>query len=126
MSHTLSHLAVFVGAGIGGVMRYGLNRAALSYGAAWPWWSTLVVNVTGSLAIGLLAGWFAFRGQSGHTAALFLTTGVLGGYTTFSTFALDTALLVERGQMGVAAAYVIASVTLSIAAVFAGLAMMRT
>lgn len=104
---------------------HALNRAALTYGATFPWWSTLVVNVTGCFVMGLVAGWFAFRGESGPMVKLFLTTGLLGGYTTFSAFSLDTALLVERGAHGLAALYVLASVALSLLGVFAGLALVR-
>ena len=121
----LPHLIVFLGAGIGGVARYLINRTALHYGANFPWWSTLVVNVSGCFVMGLLGGWLAYRGQSNQTLRLFLTTGVLGGYTTFSAFSLDAALLWERGQVVTAAAYVVASVALSLIAVFAGFAVMR-
>ena len=83
---------------------------------------TLFVNVTGCLIIRLIAGWFAFRGAgSGQALWLFLTTGILGGYTTFSTFSLDTALLWERGQIGLAALYVFSSVAAALIGVFAGL-----
>ena len=85
----------------------------------------LVVNVSGSLTIGLIAGWFALRSQAGQTLRLFLTTGVLGGYTTFSAFALDTALLWERGQVWGCAFYIASSVLLSLAGVFLGLAIIR-
>ena len=90
-------------------------------------WGTLIVNVVGSLAMGLLAAWFAFRTDAGLTqhARLFLTTGVLGGFTTFSAFSLDVALLWERNAVGLAAAYVAASVILSVAGLFAGLAAVR-
>lgn len=106
------------------MMRHAVNRIALALGSAFPW-NTLAINVTGSLAMGLIAGWFAFKGESGQHLRLFLTTGILGGYTTFSTFSLDAALLWERGQERAAAAYVAASVTASLIGVFAGLAMMR-
>jgi CrcB protein len=75
----------------------------------------------GSTAIGLVAGWFAFRGDAAADMRLFLTTGILGGFTTFSAFSLDAALLYERGQPGLAAVYVAASVSLSILGLFAGL-----
>jgi CrcB protein len=76
--------------------------------------------------MGLVAGWFAFRGEGGQMARLFLTTGVLGGFTTFSAFSLDAALLFEKGQTSVAALYVIISVLAAIIGVFAGIALMRT
>jgi CrcB protein len=118
------YLIVFLGAGLGGALRHAINRVALVRGSTIPW-HTFVVNVTGSLAIGLLAGWFAFRGESSQTLRLFLTTGILGGYTTFSAFSLDAALLWERGQVLNAALYVGGVVTLSILSVFLGLAAMR-
>ena len=114
-------LIVFLGSGLGGVARYLLNNFVTALaGSSFPW-GILAINVTGSTAIGLVAGWFAFRGDSPADVRLFLTTGILGGYTTFSAFSLDTALLYERGQSGLAALYVAASVALSILGLFAGL-----
>jgi CrcB protein len=118
------YITVFFGAGIGGLLRHTANRAGVHFGLSFPW-STLCVNVTGSLAIGLIAGWLAFRGHAGQNLRLFLTTGILGGYTTFSAFALDTALLWERGQVWGSAFYVGSSVLLSIAGAFLGLAIIR-
>jgi fluoride exporter len=124
MSVLFGYIIVFFGAGIGGLLRLAANRAGILLSLSFPW-STLFVNVSGSLAIGLIAGWFALRSQAGQTLRLFLTTGVLGGYTTFSAFALDTALLWERGQVWGSAFYVASSVLLSIAGVFLGLAIIR-
>ena len=124
MSVLFGYITVFFGAGIGGLLRLAANRAGIYLSLSFPW-STLFVNVSGSLAIGLIAGWFALRSQAGQTLRLFLTTGVLGGYTTFSAFALDTALLWERGQVWGTAFYVASSVLLSIAGVFLGLAIIR-
>jgi CrcB protein len=124
MSVLFGYTTVFFGAGIGGLLRLAANRAGIYLSLSFPW-STLFVNVSGSLAIGLIAGWFALRSQAGQTLRLFLTTGVLGGYTTFSAFALDTALLWERGQVWGSAFYVASSVLLSIAGVFLGLAIIR-
>ena len=124
MSVLFGYITVFFGAGIGGVLRLAANRAGILLSPSFPW-STLFVNVSGSLAIGLIAGWFALRGQGGQTLRLFLTTGVLGGYTTFSAFALDTALLWERGQVWGSAFYVTSSVLLSVAGAFLGLAIIR-
>ena len=119
------YLIVFLGAGIGGALRHGANvSAARLFGYGFPY-GTLIVNVVGSFLMGLLAGYFAFRPGIGQHMRLFLTTGVLGGFTTFSAFSLDTALLWERGQGGVAVGYVLMSVGISIAAVFAGLAISR-
>jgi CrcB protein len=93
-------------------------------GTAFPY-GTLTVNVVGSLAMGLLAAYFAFKGDATQHWRLFFTTGILGGFTTFSAFSLDAVLLYERGETGLAALYVLASVALSIAGLFAGLALVR-
>jgi CrcB protein len=93
-------------------------------GTAFPY-ATLWENVTGSVVMGLLAATFAFRGEIPQHLRLFLTTGILGGYTTFSTFSLDTALLYERGAPGLAALYMILSVLLSVGGLFAGLWLVR-
>ena len=83
------------------------------------------MNIAGSLAMGLIAGYFAFKSGPSQHWQLFLTTGILGGFTTFSAFSLDAALLYERGAIGMAALYVGASVLVSIAALFAGLTIIR-
>ena len=75
--------------------------------------------------MGLVAGYFVFRGDASSPWRLFLMTGILGGYTTFSAFSLDTSVLYERGEIGLALFYVLGSVVLSIAGLFAGLALMR-
>ncbi|MBK8157872.1 MAG: fluoride efflux transporter CrcB [Rhodospirillaceae bacterium] len=122
----MSYLIVFVGAGIGGALRHGVNMAsARLLGVNFPW-GTLTVNIVGSLAMGLLAGYFAFKGEASQAWRLFLTTGILGGFTTFSAFSLDTAMLYERGAMMSLAVYVLASVLLSILAVFIGLAIIKS
>ena len=120
-------LLVFLGAGLGGVLRHGVNLAsARAFGHAFPW-GTLGVNVIGSFLMGALAGWLALRAGGAWTQStrLFLATGILGGFTTFSAFSLDAALLWERGQGGLAAAYVAASVAASLLALTAGLALVR-
>ncbi len=118
-------LLVFLGAGIGGSMRHGVNLAAQAlWGTTLPF-GTLAVNVAGSFAMGLLAGWVAPRFDPGDAWRLFLGTGVLGGFTTFSAFSLDAARLLERGDHWMAAGYVAVSVLLSIAALFAGLMLVR-
>ena len=123
----IATILVFIGGGIGAALRHGVNvGAARWFGAAFPW-GTLIVNVAGSLAMGLLAAWLAFRADAGfwqHTR-LFLATGVLGGFTTFSAFSLDVVLLWERNAIGPAAAYVAASVVLSVGGLFAGLWVVR-
>lgn len=120
-----AYLIVFLGAGIGGAARHGVNVAALRLlGFGFPY-GTLAVNIAGSLILGLLAGWFAHKSDPGQSWRLFLTTGILGGFTTFSTFSLEAALLYERGQLGIAALYVAASVGLALAGLFAGLFIIR-
>jgi CrcB protein len=125
MQNYSSYFLVFMGTGLGGALRHSVNAAALRlFGASFPF-GTLTVNVAGSLAMGLLAGLFALKGDTGQAWRLFLTTGILGGFTTFSTFSLDVALLYERGEVIVAGAYALASVTISVAALFAGLYIVR-
>jgi CrcB protein len=121
----MAFLIVFLGGGIGAALRHGINVLfARLFGIAFPW-HTLFENVSGSLAMGLLGGYFMLKGDASQSWRLFLTTGILGGYTTFSAFSLDAALLYERGAIGLAAAYVGASVALSIAGLFAGLFLVR-
>jgi CrcB protein len=121
----MGYLIVFLGGGLGAALRQGINIAsARLLGTAFPY-GTLTINITGSLVMGLIAGYFAFKGDASQHWRLFLTTGILGGYTTFSAFSLDAALLYERGALGLAALYVAASVVLSIAGLFAGLALAR-
>jgi CrcB protein len=88
-------------------------------------YATLFENVTGSIVMGCLVAFFAFKSGIPQHWQLFLTTGILGGYTTFSTFSLDVALLYERGELGLASLYVLLSVALSIGGLFAGLALVR-
>lgn len=108
------------------MLRHGVNQASASlFGVNFPY-GTLFVNIVGSLAMGLIAGYFAFRGAGGQMLRLFLTTGILGGFTTFSAFSLDAALLWERGQAATAAFYIAGSVVAGMIGVFAGLALMRT
>jgi len=121
----MGYLIVFLGGGLGAALRHGINIAvARLLGTAFPY-GTLLINITGSFIMGLVAAYFAFRGDASQHWRLFLTTGILGGYTTFSAFSLDAALLYERGEIGIAALYVIASVVLSIVGLFAGLALVR-
>ncbi|MGY3614570.1 fluoride efflux transporter CrcB [Bradyrhizobium sp. USDA 10063] len=122
----LGYILVFVGAGIGGALRHGVNLStARTFGTGFPY-GTLTVNVVGSLVMGLLAGYFAFRGEATQAWRLFLTTGILGGFTTFSSFSLDTALLYERGELGLTLFYVAVSFACSISALFVGLWAVRS
>lgn len=116
---------VFVGGGIGSVLRYALSVGVLRVGWTGFPVATLAVNTIGGLAMGVLAGWFAFKGGGPQAWRLFLTTGLMGGFTTFSTFSLETILLYEEGRMGSAAGYVAASVVLAIIGLAAGLALVR-
>ena len=127
MSHRPAvFLIIFVGGGIGSILRHAVNQASTAiFGVNFPS-GTLLVNIIGSFCMGLLAGWFAFRGRSDHSLQLFLATGVVGGFTTFSAFSLDAALLCERGQVGVATLYVVASVVVAIVGVFVGLGVIRS
>ena len=119
------YLIVFLGAGIGGALRHGVNvGAARLWGVGFPY-GTLIVNIAGAFLMGLFAGYFAFRPGIGQHARLFLTTGILGGFTTFSAFSLDTALLIERHSYGLAAGYMVGSVAASVSALFFGLALFR-
>jgi len=121
----MGFLIVFLGGGLGAALRHGINLlSARILGTEFPY-STLIINITGSIVMGLIAGYFAFKGDASQHWRLFLTTGILGGYTTFSAFSLDAALLYERGAPGLAALYVLASVILSIGGLFAGLALVR-
>ena len=121
----MGYLIVFLGGGIGAAMRHGINLGvARTLGTAFPY-GTLLINISGSFIMGLVAAYFAFKGDASQHWRLFLTTGILGGYTTFSAFSLDAAVLYERGEIGMAALYVVASVVLSIGGLFAGLALVR-
>ncbi len=124
MPPALGYLLVFLGGGLGAAARHGVNRAGLALlGGGFPWW-TLAVNVVGCLLIGMLAGLFGTL-ETGQNARLFLTTGFLGGFTTFSAFSLDALILWERGAQMQAGFYVAGSVTASLIAVVAGLMISR-
>ena len=121
----MNYVLVFVGGGLGASFRHFINVVcAKCIGTSFPW-GTFIINITGSTVMGLIAGYLAFKGQASQPWRLFIMTGILGGYTTFSAFSLDAATLYERGALGLAAAYVVGSVVLSIAGLFAGLALMR-
>jgi len=112
-------LLVFVGGGLGSLTRHAINRAGLALlGPGFPWW-TFAVNVAGSFAIGLLAGLFGAL-ETGHNARLFLITGFLGGFTTFSAFSLQTLELFENGNSGLALANLALSIILCLLGVWLG------
>jgi CrcB protein len=121
----MNYVLVFIGGGLGSTLRHTINIVcARALGTAFPY-HTFIINITGSIVMGLIAGYLAFKGEASQPWRLFLMTGILGGYTTFSAFSLDAALLYERGAIGLAALYVVGSVVLSIAGLFAGLALVR-
>jgi CrcB protein len=119
----LNTLLVFLGAGLGGVMRYGVNAWAVRLGASFPW-GTLGINVAGSVLMGIVTGWLAARGGPPQ-ARLFVATGILGGFTTFSTFSLEAFTLMERGDGLAALAYVLVSVLAGIGGLALALIVMR-
>ena len=121
----MNYVLVFIGGGLGSSLRHTINLlCARCIGTAFPY-GTFIINITGSTIMGLIAGYLAFKGEASQPWRLFLMTGVLGGYTTFSAFSLDAALLYERGQIGLALFYVLVSVVFSIVGLFAGLALVR-
>ncbi len=114
-------LLTALGGALGAVLRHLVNQAGLRWlGPAFPWW-TFVVNVSGSLAMGVLAALLVQRAGASDGLRAFLATGILGGYTTFSAFSLDFAVMIERGETGAALLYAGGSVALSLGAVFLGL-----
>ncbi len=119
---------VFLGGGLGAVARWAFGLAAARWlGAVWPW-GTLGVNILGSFAMGLVMAALMRGGTMSVEAEnwrLFLATGILGGFTTFSAFSLESARMIEAGQWGQAGLYGLASVVVSIAALFAGMALGR-
>lgn len=117
--------AVAAGGAIGAVARYLVFVLATRVlGAGFPW-GTLIVNVAGSFVLACLIETMALRWSIGQEMRAFLVIGVLGAFTTFSTFSMDVAVLYHRGALAAAAGYVLASVVLSIAAFFLGLALVR-
>jgi CrcB protein len=119
-------LAVALGGAIGSVARYlaGIGAGRL-FGADFPW-GTLIINVTGSFLIGVFVGLFATKWGTSPALRIFLTVGICGGYTTFSTFSLDAFYLIERGESWLSAAYTVSSVLLSVGALIAALRLVRT
>jgi fluoride exporter len=119
-------LAIALGGAIGSVLRHSLSaEATRRLGFDFPY-GILLVNVLGAFILGILAELFALRWQVGLEMRAFLTVGVLGGFTTFSAFSLELALMIERNTWGLAAFYILASVGLSVAALFLGLYLVRT
>src|SRR5882757_1879508 len=117
--------AVGVGGGLGALARYYIAGAIQSAVTAFPW-GILVVNVSGGLLMGLIVEASALKLNLSPELRAFLTVGILGGYTTFSTFSLDSALMLQKGQYMAAASYMIGSVVLSVLALFTGLWIVRS
>jgi fluoride exporter len=116
---------VMVGGAVGGGARHLVGQAMLArFGPGFPWW-TLSVNIVGSLAMGLLIGLLARSGTGGETTRLFVGVGMLGGFTTFSSFSMEFWLLFERGQSVQAGLYVVASVVGALLACGAGMILIR-
>jgi len=119
-------LIIFLGGGLGAGMRHLVGLAALRIlGPGFPW-GTFIVNVLGSFVMGLFIALLARKLQVTNEVRLLIATGFLGGFTTFSAFSLDVAVMWERGDTNIVFAYVAVSVLLSIFALFAGLWLVRT
>ena len=120
-----NYLLVFLGAGAGGALRHAFNIGLARLLPSTVGASTLAVNVLGSFLMGMLIEWLASKGEATQSVRLFLATGFLGGFTTFSAFSLESVLLYERGQIGWAAIYISGSVAMSLVALIAGLGLVR-
>jgi CrcB protein len=115
-------LMVALGGALGSLLRYVVASAIPP--SPFPW-GIFVINITGGFVMGVIVELSALKLSIGPELRAFLTVGILGGYTTFSTFSLDSALLIQRGAYGAAAAYIVGSAGLSILALFAGLFLVR-
>ncbi len=118
-------IAVALGGALGSLLRYVVASAIQTPASAGYPWGIFLVNVSGGFLMGVIVEASALKLQLSPELRAFLTVGILGGYTTFSTFSLDSVLLIQRGAYASAAAYIVGSTALSIAALFAGLALVR-
>lgn len=119
-------LLVMAGGGLGALGRWLLGRALFALTGPGLPWGTFAANIFGGLAMGLLVGWLAREGGAGQENwRLFIGVGVLGGFTTFSSFTLEIALMVERGELLTGLGYAVASATVALLALFSGLWLMR-
>ncbi len=121
-----NYFLVFVGGGIGACLRHACNLigARVAVGSPWPW-STFLINISGALLMGVVVEVFAMRNGASPQLRLLLATGILGGYTKFSTSALEIGLLLQRGHHGLAALYAGGSVALGLAGLFGGMKLAR-
>lgn len=118
-------MAVAIGGALGASLRHGVNIAAEHLApAGWPW-GTFCVNVIGSLFMGIVIGWLAIRTTESETMRLFIATGILGGFTTFSAFSLEVSNFIRDGAFGRAVSYAGSSLILGVAALFVGLWLAR-
>lgn len=116
---------VFLGGGIGSFLRYFISSlVSKNLGTSFPY-GTITVNIAGSFIMGVLIEYFTRTLPHSNDMRIFLTVGILGGFTTFSAFSLDTILLIDNGKFMLAATYVITSVAISIFAVFAGMNLIK-
>lgn len=121
----MEFLLVFLGGGLGSATRHGVNvLAAKLWGVQYPV-GTLCINILGSFAMGLVVEYWAVKSGLPQQARLFLTTGVIGGFTTFSTFSLEVALLNSRGEIMLGGLYIVGSLILGIGGLYAGMALVR-
>ncbi|MFT5487956.1 MAG: CrcB protein [Paracoccaceae bacterium] len=118
-------LFVALGGALGASCRYGAGIAAAHFGSGHFPWGTFAVNVAGSFLLGMLAAILTFSWSPSPEIRAFLVVGVLGGFTTFSAFSLDVALLIERDRLVLAAIYLVGTVALSVGGLFAGLRLTR-
>jgi CrcB protein len=122
----INTLLVMGGGAVGAALRYHLGRlAGHMFGMGWPW-GTLLANIFGGLAMGVLVGCLARMASGGEQVRLLLAVGVLGGFTTFSAFSLETVMMLERGETGPALLYILVSVAGAIGALAFGLFAVRS
>lgn len=120
------YLIVFLGSGLGGALRQGTNvLTARLFGLGFPY-GTLTVNIAGAFIMGLMIEWFALKADPGQGWRLFLTTGILGGFTTFSTFSLDAANLIQKGAVLTAAIYLGATLVAGLGGLFLAMMLVRS
>lgn len=121
----MEFLLVFLGGGLGSAARHGVNvLAAKLWGVQFPI-GTLCINILGSFAMGVVVEYWAVKSGFPQQGRLFLTTGVIGGFTTFSAFSLEVALLNSRGELVLAALYIVSSIALGVGSLYVGMAFVR-